>query len=131
MGQCSLIDLHHDYLSEIDAQPDDFARALTRALRSGDRSVRTLAEVRHYGVTLIETRDSYRDSAVTELTEALRKWKDWRLAGAPPGAGVTMDEREAGLLQALARLDAAGGEGERRALRPPAPLDARRAIRVA
>lgn len=108
MGWCSLIDLHHDYLSEINARPDDFARALMGALRSGARSECTLAELRHYGVTLIETRDSYRDSAVTELVEALRKWKDWRLAEAPSGAGVTMDEREAGLLQALARLDAAG-----------------------
>jgi len=59
MGWCTLIDLHHDQIGAIERDPGGFARTLTLALASGDRSESTAAALRHYGVTLVETRDSY------------------------------------------------------------------------
>lgn len=64
MGWCTLVDIHHDYVGTIQGQPKGFAKLLTDALSSGDRSDYTLRLLRGYGVTLLDTRDSYREDAL-------------------------------------------------------------------
>ena len=59
MGWCTLIDIHHDCIGEIQRDPRDFALAIATALSSGDRSEHMTHWLRRYGVTLIDTRDSY------------------------------------------------------------------------
>lgn len=55
------------------------------------------------------------EARVAELAAVLRRWRMWRIGGAPSGAGVQVDECEAELMLLLDRTPAAarkGGEEE-------------------
>ena len=113
MGWCTLIDIRHDCVGEIQRDPRDFAQAIATALSSGDRSEHMTHWLRRYGVTLIDTRTMseedvrpacqrckgsgfiFRDGCPTDCDECAGDGvafpKKWRERGATIAASVERD----------------------------------------